>query len=157
MSEKKSRFLKTLRQLSKYVLTTLLGTLVDCLVLWVMSTFVFADNHVGQYVYSPMVSFECAVFVNFFTAYFYVWKERITVRSISSYFSHFWKYNISCLSAFLLKMVILNVLGATLKWEPVLCNIIALTFSGLLNFFINEFVIFRRKEGIKRTQETQEQ
>lgn len=136
---------RTLRQLAKYFVTTLLGTAADCLVLWLLSDYVFPDNHVGQYILSPMLSFECAVMVNFLTAYFYVWKERIQKRSVQSFLSHFWKFNMSCLGAFMVKMVLLNILGAVFGWDPVICNLIALCFSGLLNFCINEFVVFKRK------------
>ena len=94
-----------------------------------------------------MISFECAVFVNFLTAYFYVWKDRVNREKSGVFFGHFWKYNLTCISAFLLKMLILNAVAVASKWDPVICNLIALCFSGVLNFVINEFVIFRKKEG----------
>lgn len=63
------------------------------------------------------------------------------------FFGHFWKYNLSCISAFILKMLILNGVAVAFKWDPVICNLVALCFSGILNFSMNEFVIFRKKEG----------
>jgi len=32
------------------------------------------------------------------------------------------------------------------KWDVVICNLLALCVSGIINFVMNEFVIFRRKE-----------
>lgn len=140
-----SRSLEALRKLFKYFVTTLVGTGTDCLMLWVFSSYVFADNHLGQYVWSPMVSFECGVVVNSILAYFYIWKERIPRKSLGSFLSCFWKFNMSCIGAFFVKMLILNAIGAASGWHPVVCNLIALCFSGLLNFAVNEFLVFKPK------------
>ena len=140
---KKARLAK---QMAKYTVTTLLGTAVDTLILWVLSTYWLDGNHVEKYIISPMISFECAVLVNYFTAFFYVWKDRIAHRTKGAFFSHLWKYNLSCISAFLLKMVLLNAIALLFKWPAFLCNLIALCFSGLLNFSINEFLIFAKKD-----------
>ena len=43
--------------------------------------------------------------------------------------------------------MILNGVAVAFKWDPVICNLVALCFSGILNFSMNEFVIFRKKEG----------
>ena len=66
---KKARLAK---QMAKYTVTTLLGTAADTLVLWILSTYWLDGNHLEKYVISPMISFECAVMVNYFTAFFYV-------------------------------------------------------------------------------------
>ena len=131
----------------KYIVTTLLGTITDTVVLWCLAHYVFGDSHFEQYIVSPCISFECAVFVNYLTAYFYVWKDRINRKKSGVFFGHFWKYNLTCVSAFILKMVILNGVAVASKWDPVICNLIALCFSGVLNFVINEFVVFRTKEA----------
>ncbi len=61
----------------KFSVTSLLGTITDTVVLWVMSKYVFGDNHFEQYVLSPGISFECAVLVNYTVAFFYVWRDRL--------------------------------------------------------------------------------
>lgn len=128
----------------KFSLTSLFGTITDTLVLWAMTTYVFGQSHFEKYILSPMISFECAVVVNYTVAFFYVWKDRINIFSISSYLSHFWKYNLSCISAFIVKMFILNAIAVATKWNPVICNLLALCVSGVLNFIINEFIVFRK-------------
>lgn len=140
------RVKQVLTQALKYSVTTLLGTATDTVVLWVLSTFVFDDNHFEQYVLSPMISFECAVIVNYCTAFFYVWRDRIAQRTKGAFLSHLWKYNLSCISAFVLKMIILNAIAFAFGWPAFICNLIALCFSGILNFSINEFLIFAKKD-----------
>lgn len=134
------------KQMAKYTVTTLLGTAADTVVLWVLSTYLLNGNHVEKYVISPMISFECAVLVNYLTAFFYVWRDRIAHRTKGAFFSHLWKYNLSCVSAFILKMVLLNAIALAFKWPAFVCNLIALCFSGFLNFAINEFLIFAKKD-----------
>lgn len=147
---KKARLAK---QMAKYTVTTLLGTAADTLVLWVLSTYLLDGNHVEKYIISPMISFECAVMVNYFTAFFYVWRDRIAHKTKGAFFSHFWKYNLSCISAFILKMVLLNAIALLFKWPAFVCNLIALCFSGLLNFSLNEFLIFAKKDKKPQTEE----
>lgn len=142
-----------LKQALKYFVTTLLGTATDTLVIWLLSTFWLDGNHFQKYILSPFISFECATLVNYFTAYFYVWKDRIATRSKGSFFGHFWKYNLSCISAFMLKMLILNAIALAFKWPAFVCNLIALSFSGILNFSINEFLIFAKKDKKQQKEE----
>jgi len=143
------------KQALKYFVTTLLGTATDTIVLWIISTYWLDGNHVQKYVFSPMISFECAVIVNYLTAFFYVWRDRIAKRTKGAFFGHFWKYNISCIGAFFLKMMILNAIALAFKWPAFVCNLIALTFSGILNFSLNEFLIFAKKDKKPQTEELQ--
>lgn len=129
----------------KFSLTSILGTVTDTLVLWLVSTFWLAPSHVMQYVVAPCISFECSVIVNYTMGFFFVWKERISIKSIGSYFSHLWIYNLSCVAAFLVKMMFLNLIAVIFKFDTVICNLIALCFSGVLNFFLNDRVTFRRR------------
>lgn len=50
-------------------------------------------------------------------------------------------------------MLLLNAIAFATKWDPVICNLLALCVSGLLNFVLNEFVIFRRSVSNKETEE----
>ncbi len=140
-------------QAIKFSLTSLFGTATDTVVLWALTTYVFGDAHVQQYIFAPMISFECAVIVNYSVAYFYVWRDRISIFSIRTYLNHFWKYNISCISAFVVKMLILNAIAVATGWDPVICNLLALCVSGLLNFVLNEFVIFKKSSSGKSIEE----
>lgn len=136
---------KILRYL-KFMVSTLGGTAVDCFVMWLLAEVLFADvSFVGLFV-APTVSFECAVFTNYTLAYFFVWKDRVGERSKSSFFKRFVPYNASCIVAFLIKMVPYLLIRHFAGLNVVICNLLALIFSGAFNFVMNEWVIFRKKE-----------
>ena len=68
-----------IHRLSRFVLTNSVGTFVDLLILWLLSHFVFA-SYTGQYLISPLISFECAVLTNFFCSWHFVWSDRVKQR-----------------------------------------------------------------------------
>ena len=129
----------------KFAASTLAGTAVDMFVLWLCSDVILPKAYWAEYLLAPFLSFECAVLTNFTIAYFFVWKDRISKISMRSYWRHFGGYNLSCVSAFLLKMMILLLIERAFHWDVLWCNILALCFSGLLNFFLNERVVFSKK------------
>jgi len=142
----KAHFSTYVKKLLKYSATTLVGTATDTLVLWVFSHFIF-HTYTLRYVVSPIISFECAVLVNFLFAYFFVWKSRITTRNVHSFFKHYLPFNLSASGIFIVKLGLLLVIERLTGWIPILCNIIALTITGFGNFAVNEFVIFKVKNS----------
>ena len=137
-------FVDTLKRLAKHTLFSLLGTAMDTLVLWLLSSLVF-KSYVGEYIISPIISFECATLVNFLSSSKLVWKDRMKGLSLGSYFKHFLGFNASYAGVFLLKMALLLGLERISGWDVVWCNLIAVTICGFINFFMNEKVIFRPK------------
>ncbi|MBQ1693624.1 MAG: GtrA family protein [Bacteroidales bacterium] len=137
-------FVDTLKRLAKHTLFSLLGTATDTLVLWFLSSLVF-KSYVGEYIISPIISFECATLVNFLSSSKLVWKDRMKGLSLGSYFKHFLGFNASYAGVFLLKMALLLGLERLSGWDVVWCNLIAVTICGFINFFMNEKVIFRPK------------
>ena len=130
----------------KFMLSTLGGTAVDCGVMWLLAEVLFAESEfVGLFV-APTVSFECAVLTNYTLAYFFVWKDRVGERSARGFWTRFLPYNASCIAAFLIKMVPFVLIRHFAGLNVVICNLIALIFSGIFNFVMNEWVIFRKKE-----------
>ena len=87
-------FVDTLKRLAKHTLFSLLGTATDTLVLWFLSSLVF-KSYVGEYIISPIISFECATLVNFLSSSKLVWKDRMKGLSLGSYFRHFLGFNAS--------------------------------------------------------------
>ena len=138
-------FEKAIR-LFKFSLSTLAGTAVDMLVLWVFKQFVFKDWYYGEYMISPVISFFFAVLTNFSLAYFIVWKDRVSKRSVRSFFRHFAGYGISSLGGFIVKMGLLLLIEKIFHWDVLICNLVALCFSGLLNFALNEWVVFGKRK-----------
>ena len=129
----------------KFMLSTLGGTAVDCLVMWLLAEVIFAQSDVVGLFVAPTVSFECAVFTNYTLAYFFVWKDRVGERSARGFWTRFLPYNVSCIAAFVIKMVPFGLIRHFAGLNVVLCNLIALCLSGIFNFVMNEWVIFRKK------------
>ena len=63
----------------KYASSTLVGTIVDMLILWFLSTELL-HGYIGEYIISPCISFECAVIANYLVAYHFVWKDRVLLH-----------------------------------------------------------------------------
>lgn len=139
---------KTLLRYVEFSLSTLLGTGVDMFVLWICSDFLLRGSYWGENLLSPFISFECAVLANFIVAYFFVWKDRVMQRSAVSFFRHYVGYNISCTGVFLIKMCFLLLIEYISKWDVLICNLLALCISGLFNFALNEWVVFRKEKTV---------
>ncbi len=132
---------------AKFAVSTLAGTTVDMVVLWLCAHYLLDGSYWREYILSPFLSFECAVLTNFIIAYYGVWRDRISAnKSWRSFFRHYGGYNISCTGTFLFKMALLLMLEQLFHWDVLWCNIAALSFSGLLNFFLNEKFVFRPKK-----------
>ena len=137
--------LRLLVRYIKFAGTSVIGTLVDTLVLWLISDFVFTGGYWGEYVISPAISFQCALAVNFTISYFYVWKDR-TEASLRGFFKHYLAYNLSNSAVFLLRLGVLLLIERFTGWDVVICNLVAMCFSGIINFVINNLLIFRKKK-----------
>lgn len=123
------------------------GTVTDMLVLWILSDYVFKGNYWGEYLVSPVISFQCAVTVNFMTAYFYVWKDRtskVKENGAGKFIRTYMTYNLTCSAVFLLRLAILLMIERFTGWDVLICNISAMCLSGLLNFTISNLFIFKK-------------
>ena len=133
---------RTLVRFLKYSGTSLAGTLVDTLVLWILSDLVFTKGYWGEYLVSPAISFQCAVITNFLISYFYVWKDRKKSRNP---FLTFLYYDLSCTAVFLLRLGFLLLVERIFGWDVVICNLVAMCVTGIINFVMNNQVIFRKR------------
>ena len=133
----------------KFAGTGVIGTIADTLVLWILSDYVFTKGYWGEYIISPVFSFQCAVAVNFSISYFYVWKDRTRKRpdaTIRRFFKLFAAYDLSASAVFLLRLGGLLLIERFTGWDVVICNLVAMCFSGIINFAINNLLIFRQKQ-----------
>lgn len=149
-----------LRKIISFIIANFFGTIVDTAVLWICSHFLF-ESYTGVYIISPVISFECAVTTNFLCSYFYIWRGRVNREKSKSFLRYYWKYNLSCTGGFLIKMGFLLLTERVFRTigipdpiiifginvpDVVICNLIALCFSGVFNFAMGEWVIFRKKK-----------
>ena len=135
-----------IKRLPKFIGVNLLGTVVDTAVLWVFSHYVF-KGYIGEYITSPIISFECAVLSNYIFSYFGVWKDRSQRHNAKAFARKYVMYNLSSSAVFLVKMGLLLLLELAFGWDVVICNLVALSISGLINFALSEWVIFREKRA----------
>lgn len=142
-----SKVLQLFRKLVLFSTSSLLGTIVDMLVLWICSHYILRAGYVNEYIISPSISFEMACLANFTIAYFVIWKDRVSHFSTKSYWKHFAAYNTTSFSAFLVKLMFMQAIHFIFPGMNVLiCNLLALCVSGGVNFALNEWVIFRKKK-----------
>lgn len=131
----------------KFLGTSVVGTAVETLVLWLLSDLVFNEGYWGEYVISPAIAFECAVAVNFTISYFYVWKDRtykVPGSGAWKFFRLYLAYNLSNTAIFALRLVVLLLIERLTGWDVVVCNLVSMVFSGLLNFAVTNLLIFRK-------------
>jgi putative flippase GtrA len=131
----------------KFITSRLIGTMVDTLILWVLSTYVFT-SYIGKYIVAPTISFEFAVFVNFIFSYYWIWSKRLSIKSAKTFITRFALFNISCILGFIVKMVFLLLFERLFGWDVVYCNFLALIISGIVNFLLSEFVVFKKQPSI---------
>ncbi len=140
--------IKFLIRYAKFAGTSVVGSIVDTLVLWLLSDLIFTRGYWGEYIISPLISFQCAVAVNYMISYFYVWKDRTRKRSDASvrrFFRLYGAYNLSSSVVFLFRLGVLLLIERFFGWDVVICNLVAMCFSGIINFTINNLLIFRKK------------
>ena len=142
---------KFLVRYAKFAGTSVVGSIVDTLVLWLLSDLIFTRGYWGEYIISPLISFQCAVAVNYMISYFYVWKDRTRKRSDASvrrFFRLYGAYNLSSSVVFLFRLGVLLLIERFTGWDVVICNLVAMCFSGIINFAINNRLIFKKKKTI---------
>ena len=141
---------KFLIRYAKFAGTSVVGSIVDTLVLWILSDLVFSRGYWGEYIISPLISYQCAVSVNFMISYFYVWKDRTRKRpdaSVRRFFRLYGAYNLSSSAVFLFRLGVLLLIERFFGWDVVICNLVAMCFSGIINFAINNLLIFKKKRS----------
>ena len=139
---------KFLVRYAKFAGTSVVGSIVDTLVLWLLSDLIFTRGYWGEYIISPLISFQCAVAVNYMISYFYVWKDRTRKRpdaSVKRFFRLYGAYNLSSSVVFLFRLGVLLLIERFFGWDVVICNLVSMCFSGIINFAINNMLIFGNK------------
>ena len=57
----------------------------------------------------------------------------------------YFSYLATCIAGFLVKMLFLQLFSVLLGWDVVWCNLLALCFSGIFNFVVNDRFVFKKK------------
>jgi len=134
----------------KFFISRLLGTLIETIILWVFSTYLFF-SYVGTYIVAPTISFEIVMFCNYVISYYWIWNKHIFPKNTKSFFIRLALFNISSILGFLIKMGFLLLFERLFKWDVVYCNLIALLISGIVNFLLAERLVFKKHGHISVT------
>lgn len=127
----------------KFLISRIAGTLVDTFLLWILSTYIFS-NYFGVYIVSPTISFEAAMFFNYVVSYYWIWDKNLAVKNSKVFFSRLLVFNLSSIFAFFVKMGFLLLFERLFGWDVVYCNLLALVISGIVNFIITEWIVFKK-------------
>lgn len=142
-----------MKRFVKFWVTSASGTVVDTLVLFLLSRYVFRTDFLVYFI-APVISFEAAMFNNYSLSYIWVWRERNTPDKYS-YFNKLIKYNVTCLAAFGVKMFFLLVFKALFGWDVVICNLAALCFSFVVNYVGGDKFVFVAEKNKETTEVTE--
>ena len=112
--------------------------------MWVCSHFLFTGD-VGQRLVSPFVAFEVANVVNYIVSSKLVFGDRAVEPGKRGLLKRFITYNLSYSISFLLSLGLLQLLMWITPWDVVVCNLIAISLAGILNFTINTRVTFKNR------------
>lgn len=137
-----------IRRYIKYTVTSGVGAVIEVLVLWLLSDFVFHKGYLLEYIVSPVIAFQCSVPVNYIISYYYVWKDREVPREHrpGHYRLHqFLWFSLWTTMVFVVRLGALLAIEAYLGWNVVLCSLLAMVISGLLNFVISNQWVFSRQ------------
>ena len=134
-----------IRRYVKFLGMSLLSTGVELLVLWLLSDYVFSGKYWGEYIVSPAIAFEISLAVNFYVSYYYIWKDRTKARN-KGFIGLFVAYNLSSTAVFMLRLGVIVLVEMILGWDVLVCNVIAMCFSGILNFLVSNNLVFRRRK-----------
>ncbi len=132
--------IQLLNRFLKFFTANLGGTIIDTTALFMLAEFVFASSH-GRYLIAPAISFELVLLTNYAFSYFWIWRDRVA-HTVSDFLTRFLSYHLNSQAVFLLKLALLAGIGYTTLWHPVLCNLLALSVTGMINFLMQERIIF---------------
>ncbi|MCK4357960.1 MAG: GtrA family protein [Candidatus Cloacimonetes bacterium] len=136
----------------KFTLRGIAGAIVDTIVLFILTRFFF-HSYFTTYILGPTISFEAGILVAYVICYFWIWNHRV-YHNTSDFFRRIPAYNGAALISFSVKMALLITIERIFHFDVIICNLIALLFSGSVNFFIGEKIIFKEENLI--IQETKE-
>ena len=130
--------------LGKFVIRGVAGAIVDTSVLWILTT-LFFHSYFTKYILSPVISYELGIAVTYIICYFWIWNHRVH-NDKSDFFRLFLAYNFALLISLIVKIVLLTLIYEIFHFHIVICNVIALCFSGIFSFFASEKFIFKKRK-----------
>lgn len=132
-----------LQNFIKFAIRGVAGAIVDTSVLWILAT-LFFHSYFTKYILSPVISYELGIAVTYIICYFWIWNHRVH-KDKSDFLRLFLAYNFALLISLIVKIGLLTLIYEIFHFHIVICNVIALCFSGIFSFFASEKFIFKKR------------
>lgn len=129
------RIRRWVRRLVRYFVSTMGGIVAELILIWVLAHVVWPNWEIGVNIVAPTLGFELCLLVNYSAVRYFVWRDR---------YSSLWRFHVSNASVYVVKMIILLAIRYFAGVEIVLCTILATAMAGIINFVLNDRVVFRR-------------
>jgi putative flippase GtrA len=130
-------------KLTKFTIRGIVGTAIDTIVLLALSTYFF-HSYFTIYILAPLISFEVSILIAYIICYFWIWNHRVH-NNKWDFFRRIPAYNATVWISFVVKMILLISIERIFHFHVVICNLLALSVSGFINYFTSEKIIFKKK------------
>ena len=131
------------RNFIKFSIRGIVGAIVDTSVLWILTT-LFFHSYFTKYLLSPAISYELGIAITYIICYFWIWNHRVH-NNKSDFLKVFLKYNFALLLFLVIKLGLLTLIYELFHFHIIICNVLALCFSGIFSFFASEKFIFIKR------------
>ena len=128
-------------KLTKFTIRGIVGTVIDTIILLALSTYLF-HSYFTIYILAPLISFEVSILIAYIICYFWIWNHRVN-NNKWDFFRRIPVYNATVWISFVVKMILLISIERIFHFDVVICNLLAILVSGLINFFAGEKIIFK--------------
>ena len=131
-----------IKRFLKFGIRGIAGGFIDSAVLFLLTEFLF-KNYFQSHIIAPAISFEMGVICTYYICYKWIWHHRVH-HHVKDFFKRFFPYNFASLFSFFIKISLLNLFAVLFDFHVVICNLMALFFSGFFTFFASEEYIFKK-------------
>ena len=129
------------KNLTKFTLKGIIGVAVNTTILWILTRYLF-NSYFTTYILAPSISSEISILFTYIICYFWIWNNRVH-NSKNDFFRRIPGYNATACISFAVKMALLIMIERIFHFDVVICNLLALSISGLVNYFAGEKIIFK--------------
>jgi putative flippase GtrA len=130
------------RKMGLYIYNNITGTILETGILYFLSNQVF-HTYTGKYIVSTFISFEITMVKNYLFSYFKIWNESVQ-KNVKDFFKRMLYYNTNMAASFGVKLLIILFIERLFHLHVVYCNLLAMLFTGILNYLIQDKLIFRK-------------
>ncbi|MCK4448853.1 MAG: GtrA family protein [Candidatus Marinimicrobia bacterium] len=130
-----------LRNFTKFTLKGVAGIVVNTIILLVLTRYLF-NSYFTTYILAPSISSEVSILFTYIICYSWIWNNRVH-NNKRDFFRRIPGYNATACISFGVKIALLITIERIFHFDVVICNLLAILVSGLINFLAGEKIIFK--------------